>query len=166
MFVQTRSIMASKCISEPAQSWPPGVSPDSLDYSLQVGMIMASKVHLQSCSVTASNCISPNSVDHGLLLYLQTLSIPASKFPLSWPPSAAPNSLDHGFGEYFRIHWILIFSRTLNCSHALPAATVSNHSGLHSCGPGWNQTGDPCPGYNARRNRTDYLAPGCKPDWI
>jgi len=54
VLVQSRSIIASKCISELAPSWPPSVSPNSLDHSLQVGTLMASK------------CISPNLLHHGL----------------------------------------------------------------------------------------------------
>jgi len=37
------SVSASKCISKLARSWPPSVSPDPLDYGLQVRTIMASK---------------------------------------------------------------------------------------------------------------------------
>jgi len=43
----------------------------------------------------------PNSLDHGLQVYLQPLSIPASqwisKLVRSWPQSASPKLLDHGF---------------------------------------------------------------------
>jgi len=38
---------------------------------------------------------SPNSLDHGVHVYLQTRSITASKFAQSWTPSASPNSVDH-----------------------------------------------------------------------
>jgi len=100
---QSRSILASKCISTHAQSWPPSASPKSLDHGLQV--------HLQSRSIMASNCISnlaqlrspsasPNSFDHGLQMYLQTRSITVFKCisKLTWirPPSASPKSLDQG----------------------------------------------------------------------
>jgi len=82
----------------------------SLDHSLQV--------HLQTRSITASQCISefrttaskciselarsrpPSSHNHGLQLHLRTRSITASKcitkLARSRPPSASPNSLDHG----------------------------------------------------------------------
>ena len=56
--LQTRSITASKCISKLARLRPPSASPKWLDYGLQVSTIMASK------------CISPNSLDHGLQVYL------------------------------------------------------------------------------------------------
>jgi len=75
---------ASKYSSNLARSWPPSASPNSLDDSLQVRTLMASK------------CISPNSLDHGLQVHLQTHSITASKFPRLCPPSASPNSLDYG----------------------------------------------------------------------
>jgi len=80
----------------------PSTPPISLDHSLQV--------HLQSCSITASQCISeftqarspiasPTSPNHGLPAHLQTHSIMASKciseFTRSRPPSASLNSLDH-----------------------------------------------------------------------
>jgi hypothetical protein len=45
VYLQTRSIMASKYISNLPRSRPPSVSPSSLDYGLQV--------HLQTCSITA-----------------------------------------------------------------------------------------------------------------
>ena len=81
MYLQTRSIMASKF----AQSWPPSASPNSLDHSLQVP--------LQTHSITAFKCIfkltrlrppsaSPKSLDHGLQLHLQPRSIPASQVHL------------------------------------------------------------------------------------
>jgi len=83
--VQSRLIMASKCIWKLTPSWPPGVSLNSVDYHLPVNLttclIMASKfiskharsqppsvtlhlhdlcleVHLQTCSITATKCIS------------------------------------------------------------------------------------------------------------
>jgi len=40
--------------------------------------------------------VSPNSLDCGLQVYLQTRLIMACKFARSWPPSALPNSLDYG----------------------------------------------------------------------
>jgi hypothetical protein len=82
---------------------PPSAPPISHDHGLQV--------HLQTRSVTASECISefppsrppsgsPNSLDYGLLAHLRTRSITASKCIsiLAWsrPPSGSPNSLDHG----------------------------------------------------------------------
>ena len=46
----------------------------------------------------------PNSLDHGIQVYLQTCSITASKcfYTLAWsqPPSASPNSLDHSLQVY------------------------------------------------------------------
>ena len=39
---------------------------------------------------------SPNSVDHGLEVDLQTFSITACKFAWWWPPSASSNPLDYG----------------------------------------------------------------------
>jgi len=59
-------------------------------------------VHLETCSITAYNYISklaplwptsasPNSLNHGMQVYLQTCSIMAYKLVQSWPPSASPN---------------------------------------------------------------------------
>ena len=76
MYLNTRSITTSKWISKPARSRPPGVCPQSHDYSLQV------------CNIMASKCISPNSHDHGLQVHLPPCLITASKIALSWPPSA------------------------------------------------------------------------------
>ena len=102
VLVQTLSIMASKF----AWSRPPSVSQNSLDYDLQVCMIMASKcispnwlnhglkVHLQTCSIAASKLH-----DHGLQVHLHICMITAStcisNLALSWPPSVSPNSLDY-----------------------------------------------------------------------
>jgi len=171
--LQTRSITASNCIpklprlqppssndhdlqvniSKLARSRPPGASPNSLDHGL--------RVRLQTRSITASNCISklarsrppsshdhglqsayfqtraimasgesPNSLDDGLRVSLQTHPITASKFALSWPlkcispnsldyglrciskfaqsrpPSVSPNSPDHGLQLYLQTHSI------------------------------------------------------------
>jgi len=124
--LQTRSITASKCISEFTWSRPPSASPNSLDHGLQV--------HLQTRMTTASKCISkltqlrpPNSLDHGLQVHLQIHSITASKCISKYarlpPPSASPNSLDHGLGVYLWVHSIVIFRCTLNCTQAPPAAS-------------------------------------------
>jgi len=93
--LQTRSIPASKCISEltwssvsnciskHARSRPPSASLSSLDVGLQA--------HLQTRSITASNCISeftqspspsssPHLLDPSLQVHLHTHSITASKY--------------------------------------------------------------------------------------
>ena len=56
-------------------------------------------------------------------MYPLTRSITAYKFTSSWPPSASPNSLDHGLGVYLWVNSNVIFRRTSNCSEALPAAS-------------------------------------------
>jgi hypothetical protein len=66
-YLQTRQIMASKCISKLAQSQPPSVSPNSLDYGLQVD--------IQTSLITISECIS--------------------KFTRSQPPSVSLNTLHY-----------------------------------------------------------------------
>jgi len=68
--LRTRSIAASKCISKLARSRPPSASPNSLDHGLQV--------YLQTRSITASNCI-PTLARSRPPVHLRTHSIAASK---------------------------------------------------------------------------------------
>jgi len=88
-YLQTRSITASKCISNLAQLWPPSASPNSLNYGLQVRTIMASK------------CISPKLLDHGLQAHLESCSIMESKciskLAQIWPPGLHVHGL--------QVHW-------------------------------------------------------------
>jgi hypothetical protein len=76
--LQSRSIMASNCISKLARSQHPSVSPSSLDNGFHV--------HLQPRSITASKCIyklarlrPPSSHDHRMQVHLQSPSMTASK---------------------------------------------------------------------------------------
>jgi len=77
--LQSRLIMVTKL----TWLWPPSVSPTSLDYDLQV--------HLYTCLITISECISKstvsrcpsissNSLDYRLQVDLQTSSIMASDY--------------------------------------------------------------------------------------
>jgi len=75
--LQTRSVTASECISKLDRSRPPSASSEF--------------------TLSRPPSASPNLLDHGLQVYLQTRSITACKFARSWPPSASPNSLDPGF---------------------------------------------------------------------
>jgi len=94
-----------------AVHWPPlSTCPNSHDYTLH------------TCSITASKCISrlvrlrpPSSPFHGLQMHI-------FKLARSRPPSASPNSLDHGLSVYLWVHSIIISRRTSNCSLAPPAA--------------------------------------------
>jgi len=121
VLLQSRLIMASKCISKLTRSRPLSAIPHSLDHGLQV--------HLQTLSIAASKCISkltqsqppsasPKSLDHGFQLHLQTRSIAASKciskLAQSQPPSASSNSLNPGLRVYLWVHSIVIFRRTSN----------------------------------------------------
>jgi len=65
--------------------------------------IILLQVLVESCSITASKCIStlarsrhpsgsPNLLDHGLQVYAHSRMITASKFATSWPPSAYPQT--------------------------------------------------------------------------
>ena len=116
-----RPSIASKYSDNHAGSRPPSVSPNSLEYGLQVHISIlvqwrplgaspnlldhGLQVYLQSRSGTASKCISKltrsrsrsaslRSLDHGLQVYLQSHSITASK-------CKSPNSLDHGHEVHF-----------------------------------------------------------------
>jgi len=96
---------------------PPSTPPNSLHHRLQD--------HLQTCSVTASECIwkldrppsssseftrsrppsaSPNSLNHGLHVHLWVHAMSASKciskLTRSRPPNASPNSIEHGLQVY------------------------------------------------------------------
>jgi len=103
VLVQSRSITASKCISNLTWSWPPS----SHNHGLQVHISKLAQsqppVHLQARSCTVSNCISklawlrppsasPNSLDQGVQVHLQTCSITSctciSKLTQLRPPSA------------------------------------------------------------------------------
>jgi len=115
VYLHTRSITASKCISKLARSRPPSASPNSLDHGPQV--------YLQTRSITA--CKFARSWPPSA--YLHTRSITASKCISKLarlpPPSASPKSLDHGLGVYLWVHLIVIFRRTLNSCQAPPAAS-------------------------------------------
>jgi len=108
---QTRTIMASKCISEFNLISASKCISELLDRGLQM--------HLQTRSITASKCISefnlisaskcisklarlqppsaaPNSTDHGLQVRTIMASKCISKLARLRPPSASLSSLDHG----------------------------------------------------------------------
>jgi len=110
VYLHSRSIMAPEWNSKLTGSWPPNL----LDYGLHIPTILASQVHFQIHSITASKCISKlpqsrprsasiSSLDHGH----QTRSIPASKFAWSWPPSASPSSLHHGLEVHLKSRSIM-----------------------------------------------------------
>jgi len=71
--------MASKCISKLAQSQPPSVSPNSLDYGLQVRMITALKC-ISEFTRPWPPSASLSSLDHGHQVQFSTRSITASKY--------------------------------------------------------------------------------------
>jgi len=71
--------MASKYISKLARLRPPSVSPDWLDYGLQVRTITASNC-ISKLAQSRPQSASPNSLDHGLQVHLSTRSITASKY--------------------------------------------------------------------------------------
>jgi len=80
--LQVRTIMASKCFSKLARSWPPSASPNWLDDDLQVYLptrsIKASKF-IYKLARSRPPSVSPNSLEYNLQMHLQTRSITASK---------------------------------------------------------------------------------------
>jgi len=80
------------CMSKLAQSRPPSVFPNLVDYGLQV------QQHTRS--ITIFECIFPHSLDHVLEVYLQSRSITASKsiHTLAWLRSWSSSArlLNHG----------------------------------------------------------------------
>jgi hypothetical protein len=111
VYLQTRSITASKCISKLARSRPPSASPNSLDPGLQV--------YFQTRSIS-------NSLDHCLQVHLQTRSIPVSKciskLARLLPPSASTHSLDHGLQVHLQ-------TRSIMASECISEFTRSSFSG-------------------------------------
>jgi len=138
----------SKCISILARSRSPNASPNFLNHGLQV--------HLQTRSITASNCISkvawsqPPSVSLTSHYYvLQTRSITAtnciSKVAWCRPPSVSSNSLDY----ILQTRSIIASDTSLSllnhgvvkrwCSHNIRLEFVRNRgSSLRSVGRGWD----------------------------
>ena len=83
-----RSSTTTKYLSMLTRLRPPSVSPNSLDYGLQV--------HSSNRARSRRPSASPNSLHYGLQVYLLICPITACKFARSWPPIAYPNSLDYG----------------------------------------------------------------------
>jgi len=126
VYLKIRSITSSKCIPKLAPLWLPSSLDHGLQVSLQTRSITASTVYLQTRSITASKFISnlarsrppsvfsklallqpPSSHNHSLCVHLQ----------LSWsrPPSVSPNSLDRGLQVHLQTRSIVIFRHTLYC---------------------------------------------------
>ena len=124
--LQTRSITASKCISEFSWSRPPSASPNSLNYGLWVHTIRASKC-ISKLAQSSLSSAPPNSLDYPLQVHLWVSSITASRcistFARSQPPSASLRLNNHCIRVYLWVHLIINFRRTSNSSQALPAAT-------------------------------------------
>jgi len=109
-------------ISKLARSRPPTLSPNSLDYGLQLCPIMAPK-SIYKIAWSRPPSASPDSLNHSVQVYLEIRCITASKFAWSWHPSSSPNSPDHGLRVYIGGHSIIIVRRTSNCTQVLPAAS-------------------------------------------
>jgi len=109
MPLETRSIMALQSSSELAQSQPPGVSPNSLDYGLQVYLqtrsIMTSK-SIFKLTQSWHPSVSPNSLDYDL----QVHSTMASKNKFKLSPSQPRNVCCSSYNHHFQMHLELLWS--------------------------------------------------------
>jgi len=115
VLVQSRSITASKCISNLARSGPRSLSPNSLDSGLQVRMSMAWKC-ISKLAQSQSWSASLSSLDHGLQMYLQLHLITTSKF-FSTPARSRPRSISlSSLDRHFQAHLELLSSPT--CSQS------------------------------------------------
>ena len=81
---------------------PPTTPPISIDHGLQV--------HLQTCSITVSKCISKLALSRPPSASLSTI--------WSCPPSASPNKLDHGPQVHLHTHSIMS-SKCISLLHDL-----------------------------------------------
>jgi len=95
VYLHSRWIISSKCISKLAPIIPPSVSTNLVAHDLAVPLY----IH----SIMVSKCIC--------------------KYAWLPPPSASPNSLNHGLRVYLWVHSSVIFSRPSNWSEAHPAAS-------------------------------------------
>jgi len=105
VYHSTPSITSFKSISEVAQSRPPSVFPNLLDYSLQVRTIMASKC-ITKLAQSRPPCVSPNSLDYGIQVHMILASKSISQLAQSWPRSVLLSSLD----LHFQVHLELLSS--------------------------------------------------------
>jgi len=127
-------LTVSKYSSNLARSWPPSVSPDSLDYGLQVRTIMASK-----CISKPARCWPPSaslsSLDLSLQVHIQTRSITASKciseFTRSTSPSASLTpSIKYIFKERLRFYgdtWVTEVDRVTGSIYSVDPGVDRHH---------------------------------------
>jgi len=86
-------------MSKLARSRPPSVSPDSLDYSLQVRTIMASK-SISKLARSWPPSASLSSLDLSLQVHIQTRSITASKCISEFTRSTSPSASQTRSNKY------------------------------------------------------------------
>jgi hypothetical protein len=122
--LQTRLIPTSRYISKLAQLCSQSLSPNSLDYCVQV--------YLQTSSITITECITPTSLDYGLQVHLQTRSITLleclSKFTQSRPPRVSPNMLNY----HLQVH---LQTDSVMASECISEFTQSSFSGALRIAP-------------------------------
>jgi len=151
--LQSRSIMASKCISKLAQSQLPSESLPSPDYGLHVRTMMACKC-IYKLARSRPPSASPNSPDHGLQVHLQTRPITASKcisklaqhsirvylkprtntlpmFAQSPHSSASPHSLDRGLQVHLQTRSITASESISNLARIRPPSSPNHGLQLH-----------------------------------
>jgi len=128
--VHTRSITASKSISELAQLRPPSALHYCLQVYLQTGSITASKF-ARSWPPSAST----HSLDHSLHVHVQTCLNTVyeciTRLPWVEPPSVSPNSLDYDLGVLLYVCSITVGwnggagRQTAHHQHSAAPCTVS-----------------------------------------
>jgi len=117
--------MPSNRISNFARIPPPSVSPNSLDYRLQVHLqaraittskvpsIMVFQAHISKLARSRPPSVSPNSVDYALQVRTIMAFKCISTLARSRSRSASLGSLEHGLQEYLQI-------RSITTSECMP----------------------------------------------
>ena len=116
------SSTTSKYLSNLNRSRPPSASPKSLDYSLPVRPIMASK-----CISKLAQLQPPSLHDHGLqVAYLQTRSITATKCIPNLAQSGPPSSHEHGLQVHLQTPSIMIWECISKFTWSRPPSVSPN----------------------------------------
>jgi hypothetical protein len=97
VLLEARSIIACKCITALARSWPPSIALSGLDLGLQV--------HVEPRTIAASQCIS--------------------EYTRYWPPNVCPNLLDNSLLMHLWVHTILVSNCSSKLAQSRPPTTSS-----------------------------------------
>jgi len=130
-------LTASTYRSTLAQSWPPSVSPNSINHTCQVYLqtrtIMASKFTWSQPSKFISKLgrsrpqsASPNSLEYGLQVHLQIRSITAFRCISKLPRLRPPSSHNHGPHVHLQTRSITISECISKFSRSRPPSVSPN----------------------------------------